>query len=102
MLKIIRKLLNRKTTDFKSLVSNGAVIIDVRSKDEFKTGHIKGAVNVPVEQVKDKIGELKKLNKPLITCCKSGMRSAMAASMLTAGGIEAYNGGSWYVLKGKI
>ena len=43
----------------------------------------------------DNIEKIKKLNKPVITCCASGMRSASAASILKQHGIEAINGGSW-------
>jgi len=95
MLKLIRKILNGNKKDFKSLVKNGALIIDVRSSAEFRTGHIKDAINIPLEHVKAIISDLKKINKPVITCCKSGMRSGMAASVLASAGLEAYNGGAW-------
>ncbi len=89
-------------TDFRSLVQQGAVVIDVRTPGEFKTGHIEGAVNIPVDVVNSKIIELKKKGKPIITCCASGMRSARAAAILKQNGMEAYNGGAWNSLNGKI
>jgi phage shock protein E len=102
MFNSITKLFKGNKPDFKSLVQNGAVILDVRSNAEFKSGHIKGAFNVPVDEVKTIISELKKKNKPVITCCRSGMRSATAASMLSAAGLEVYNGGPWNSLQGMI
>lgn len=88
--------------DFAALVSNGAIIVDVRTTGEFKSGHIKGSLNIPLDVIKSKVNELKKKNKPIITCCRSGNRSGMAQSMLAAAGIECYNGGPWNVLEGKI
>lgn len=89
-------------TDFKTLVKNGAVILDVRTPGEYKSGHINGSLNIPVDAVKNKIAELKQKNKPVITCCASGMRSGMAKTILKQNGIEAYNGGSWVSLNNKI
>lgn len=102
MFETISKIFKGNKTDFRSLVSNGAVIIDVRSSPEFRSGHIQGAINVPVDEVKSKITDLKKLNKPVITCCRSGVRSGMAASILSSAGLEVYNGGAWNVLQGKL
>lgn len=81
--------------DLADLKSRGAVILDVRSPQEFKSGHAKGAVNIPVDALPSKLGGLDK-NKPVITCCASGMRSASAASILKANGFtEVVNGGPW-------
>jgi len=102
MLKLIKKFLKGNNLDFKTLVQNGAVIVDVRNNAEFRSGHIKGAVNIPVEQIRVKTADLKNMNKPIITCCKSGIRSGMAASILTSAGVEVYNGGPWNVLQGRI
>ena len=89
-------------TDFKKLTSVGAVILDVRTQGEFKEGHIKGAVNVPLDQLRNSIVELKNKNKTVITCCRSGARSAIASNMLANAGINAVNGGSWQSLSKKI
>jgi phage shock protein E len=89
-------------TDYKALIQEGAIIVDVRTPGEYKSGHIKEARNIPVDTIRSKVGELKKLNKPVITCCASGARSGMAKSILASNGIEAYNGGPWTRLQGKI
>ena len=89
-------------TDYKSILSKGAIIIDVRTPEEYRTGHIEGARNIPLDQIKLKVPELKKTGKPVITCCRSGARSGMAKSQLAAAGIEVYNGGAWTSLNNKI
>lgn len=88
--------------DFKELMGKGAVIVDVRSPGEFKSGSVKGARNIPLDQLKNKAAELKKTGKPVITVCRSGARSGMGKSILSAAGLEAYNGGPWDSLQQKI
>ncbi len=88
--------------DYKSLVDAGAIIVDVRTVAEFNSGHIKGAINIPVDVIAKKANELKQKGKPVITCCRSGARSGMAVSVLTKAGIEAYNGGAWNALQRQI
>lgn len=102
MIEFIKKLFGIKTVDFRELVNNGAVIIDVRSPMEYKSGNIKGSKNFPVENIRSKISDIKKLNKPVITVCRSGARSGMAKSILKSAGIEVYNGGPWTSLQSKI
>ena len=53
-------------------------------------------------QIQKRIAEIKKMNKPVITVCKSGARSAMAKTWLANASITVYNGGSWNSLSGKI
>jgi len=89
-------------TDYKLLVQNGAVIIDVRSPQEFDNGHIKGSKNIPVNIIQREVNSIKKMGKPIITVCQSGARSGMAKSILKNNGIEVYNGGSWFKLNSKI
>lgn len=95
-------IFSKKKTDFKKLVEEGALVLDVRTKAEYAAGHIKGSRNIPLDQLGGVIQELKKKNKPVITCCRSGMRSGMAASTLRNAGLEVYNGGPWDSLNRKI
>ena len=101
MLGFIKKLFG-PGTDFRKLMEAGAVIVDVRSQGEYRSGHIPGSKNIPLEQVKSKVAELKKSGKPVITVCRSGARSGMAKSVLAAAGVEVYNGGPWNSLQRKI
>ena len=81
--------------DFKKLIGNGAVIIDVRTPSEFNSGHISGSKNLPLDNLDIYLAELKELNKPVIAVCRSGARSGAAVDILKKAGIDAYNGGSW-------
>lgn len=103
MLDFIKRFFSKKPgTDFAELVKNGALIVDVRSSGEYQSGHIKGSVNIPLDQLSKRTSELKKKNIPVITCCLSGGRSSSARSILSSAGIECYNGGGWNSLQKKI
>ena len=99
---ILGKIFGMKSVDYKQLVKEGAVIVDVRTPAEYQGGHIKGSINVPLQSLQGSLGKIPK-NKTVITCCASGMRSASAKSVLkSAGYAEVHNGGGWMSLKGKI
>ncbi|HMP93294.1 MAG TPA: rhodanese-like domain-containing protein [Phnomibacter sp.] len=103
MLGILKKLFGGgQAVDYKGLQERGAIVIDVRTRSEFASGHIEGALNIPLDSIKSQIAQLKKRNKPVITCCRSGSRSGMAKSMLSGAGIECYNGGPWNSLQQKL
>jgi phage shock protein E len=102
MLTFLKKIFGGSSVNYKELVSNGAIIADVRSVSEYKSGHIPGSKNYPLDNIRSKVAELKKLNKPVITVCRSGARSGMAKGILKSAGIEVYNGGPWTSLKSKI
>ena len=88
--------------DFNELKIKGAQIIDVRSKGEYESGHIKGSVNIPLQSLSSQLSKIKK-DKPVITCCASGMRSSSAKSILESNGYkEVYNGGGWSSLNYKL
>ena len=91
-----------KSNELAEFLNKEAVIIDVRTYEEFAAGHIRNSKNIPLQIIGTKIDEIKKLNKPVIVCCKSGMRSLQANSILKNNGIESMNGGGWSSLKSKI
>jgi phage shock protein E len=73
----------------------GAVIIDVRSREEFSAGHAKGSTNIPLDEIAQKAGSLDK-NKKILLCCASGARSGVAISLLKRKGFtNLVNAGSW-------
>ena len=88
--------------DFKEVYKNGAVIIDVRTQGEYKQGNFKGSQNIPLDQISNRVNEIKKKGKVVIAVCRSGMRSGQATSILKQNGIEAYNGGPWTSLNNKL
>lgn len=95
-------LFGNKNEKIKDFQSRGAIVLDVRTKGEYSQGAIPGSKNIPLQVINSKINEIKKLNKPVITCCASGIRSGSAASILKAQGIEALNGGGWSSLSKKL
>ena len=91
------------SVDYKSLIKNGALVIDVRSKGEYAGGHIRNSVNIPLDTLPNQLGRLKNKDQVLITCCQSGRRSSIAKGILkNKGYTQVYNGGGWYSLKHKV
>lgn len=89
--------------NYADLVKQGAIVLDVRSKGEYAGGHIKGSINISVDQLSNNLVKFKDKNKVIITCCASGMRSASAKSILKANGyMHVYNGGGWASLQNKL
>ena len=90
-------------TDYQSMLLNGGIIIDVRSHEEFYSGHIQNSLNIPLSELISKLDKLENKDQPIITCCASGMRSAGAAKILVARGYtNVVNGGGWSSLEKKI
>jgi phage shock protein E len=75
------------------LIKGGAQIVDVRSPEEFRDGFYPGAVNIPVNALAQRLGELKK-ERAVVLYCASGGRSGMAARLLkSAGFAQVVNAG---------
>lgn len=91
-----------KKRQVETYLNNGAVILDVRSQREWDKGHIENAVHIPIDELNNRVDEVKALNKPVIACCESGVRSAKAAKFLNLNNISAINGGGWIGLKKKL
>ena len=88
-----------KKVDLQEVISSGAVIVDVRTKGEYQSGHLRNSINIPIDNLPQNLKKINK-NKPVITCCASGSRSASALKILKSNGFEpVYNGGSWYSLR---
>jgi len=73
-------------------------IVDVRTRAEFQSGHIPGAINIPLNEISSRLEELKSMPQPMIICCLSGGRSASAASFLQSYNIDCTDGGGWQEL----
>jgi phage shock protein E len=77
------------------LIKGGAVIVDVRSRGEFASGSSEGSINIPLDELKSGSDTLNR-SKPVVVCCASGTRSAMAASVLRRKGfVKVVNAGPW-------
>ena len=102
MIKILKKIFGLgPSVDYKALIAGGAIILDVRTKSEYQDGHIRGSINIPLQNLQENISKLKK-EKAIITCCASGMRSVSAKGILKSNGfVNVYNGGGWRSLQNK-
>lgn len=77
--------------DADSIVSRKDVtLLDVRTPEEFKMGHIEGFLNIPVDELREGLSKLDK-GKPVYVICQSGLRSYIASRILAGNGYEAYN-----------
>jgi rhodanese-related sulfurtransferase len=81
------------------LKSEKTHIIDVREVYEFQSGHIDGAINMPLSTFGDYLDQLKKMEGPKVFYCRSGNRSGQAVSFLSQNGYsDVYNGGSLSIM----
>jgi phage shock protein E len=83
------------STELKKIISEGAFLVDVRSRGEFSSGHVSGSVNVPLDQLRSQLAKFKDKNK-IVVFCQSGMRSSQAKILLEQNGFQnVVNGGTW-------
>ena len=76
------------------LKSPATTIVDVRTPSEFSGGHVAGSINIPLNEISNRIDELKAMEQ-IVLCCASGGRSSQATAFLSQNGIKCINGGSW-------
>lgn len=100
MLQFIKNILGiGPKVDITALIAQGATVVDVRTPVEYKDGHVKGSINLPLQTLGSQMNKLKK-DQVIITCCRSGSRSGMARRQLQAAGFtQVYNGGAWNSIK---
>jgi phage shock protein E len=104
MFQFFRKLFEPiEQIDFRQLKASGATILDVRTRGEFDAGHIDGSINIPLDQLQNRLKQLGDKNRSIITCCASGVRSATATKVLRNNGFSSvFNGGGWSSLQLKL
>ena len=85
----------------KDAIRRGAIVIDVRTPQEFDQGKVPESINIPVDRIAANAERIKNMNRPVVFCCASGMRSGNAVNIMKGKGMkDVYNAGSWYdVLK---
>ena len=71
------------------------IIIDVRRPDEFKEGHAKGSINIPLQEMEERLDEIKNLSEPIVLVCGGGTRHVKAFELLKTNGIKSEKGGGW-------
>lgn len=90
-------MFSQKDTDenIKSYLSNGAIVLDVRTQQEWDEEHLEGAKHIVLNTIPEHVEELKSLNTSIIAVCKSGGRSEQATQYLSSLGLDVINGGPW-------
>ena len=71
------------------------IVIDVRRPDEFSKGHATGSINIPLQELENRLDEIKKMKQPVVVVCGGGTRHVKAFELLKAHGIESEKGGGW-------
>ena len=74
---------------------NKITIVDVRTAEEFIGGNVAGSINIPLQEIQQRLDEIKSLKQPIILCCASGNRSGQAIAFLRKCEVDCENGGSW-------
>lgn len=70
-----------------SIIENGGLLMDVRSKEEFDSGHIKGSINIPIDEIRKRLNEINvKKDHPIYVSCQSGTRAYIALRILQGNG----------------
>jgi rhodanese-related sulfurtransferase len=81
--------------DARTLLGRGGLVVDVRSGGEFAAGHVPESVNLPMHLIPIMASERLPSDRPLLICCESGARSAMAVQYLSRLGYDAHDLGPW-------
>lgn len=72
----------------RQLVEQGALLLDVRTREEFHEQHVPRALNIPVQELAQRMREVGPASRPIVVYCRSGGRSAMAAELLRGAGYQ--------------
>jgi phage shock protein E len=85
----------KMSAEIKEYLEKEAVILDVRTLEEWDEGHTESAKHIVLTVIPLEIEQIKSWGKPVIAVCRSGARSGQAAQFLNQNGIDAINGGPW-------
>lgn len=96
MFTIVKNLFSNQSSEgLKTIITNNAFLVDVRTPQEFAEGHVQGSVNIPLDQVANQLEKFKNHDN-IIVFCRSGNRSGQALQILKENGFSnVVNGGTW-------
>lgn len=93
----------KEVVNYKELVKQGSLLVDVRSKEEFDIITVDGAINIPLDNLPVNLKKLRSKDNCIIVFCASGNRSGIAKRALESlGYTNVHNGGGWHSLKNKL
>lgn len=84
--------------EIQEYLDNGAVVIDVRTVEEYADGHVPGSTNIVLNTIPERVEEIKALGTQFIAVCRSGGRSGQATEFLSEEGLDIINGGPWQIV----
>ncbi|MEW5851836.1 MAG: rhodanese-like domain-containing protein [Myxococcota bacterium] len=85
---ILEWLTGGPKVDARELVQKGALLLDVRTREEYAQRHIPGAVNVPVQELAQRVAEVGSKTRTVVVYCRSGQRSGVARDLLLRAGFQ--------------
>jgi phage shock protein E len=95
LIQFFKRFFLRDNSELQKAVLSNPVLLDVRSSEEFASGSVKSAINIPVQNLNSNISRIPK-GRVIVAFCRSGSRSAMAVQILRKNGFQdVVNGGSW-------
>jgi rhodanese-related sulfurtransferase len=83
------------STEIKEYLEKEAIVLDVRTLEEWDAGHVEGSKHIVLTEILSEIEQIKSWGKPIIAVCRSGARSGQAAQFLAQNGVDIINGGPW-------
>jgi rhodanese-related sulfurtransferase len=83
------------SAEIKEYLAKDAVILDVRTQEEWDEGHSNGAKHIVLNLIPLEVEQIKSWNKSVIAVCRSGGRSGQATQFLKQNGVDVINGGPW-------
>ena len=98
ILLIVLKYTIGNKKNYKELLNEGAIIVDVRTESEFKSGHLENSINMPLKDLTYRISEFDKKDN-IVTVCALGIRAESAKKYFESKGYKVANGGRWTNLK---
>ncbi len=102
MFDIFKQLFSTTSSNALKEVLADAYLVDVRSREEFSAGSVKGAVNIPLDQIQQNAAKFKG-KKNIVVFCRSGMRSSQAKSILERMGVaNVTNGGTLHNVQNQL
>jgi phage shock protein E len=83
--------------DLRELINSPeTIIVDVRSSYEYMAGNVAGSINIPLDEVPERVEEFSNMSGNIVLCCVSGARSGQAQAFLSMKGVEnVFNAGGW-------
>lgn len=95
MFGLLKKMFTIDNSQLKEAIKEGSYLVDVRTPNEYASGSVKGAVNIPLNKLHVQLTKLKE-KKNIVVFCKSGIRSRQAKTLLQQNGFtNVINGGTW-------